>query len=154
MKAQTQRALRQYHRYIGVFFTPAILLFAISGSLQTFRLQEEKGYGGTPPNWIVWLAAVHKDQAPPRPAPAGAAAEPEHDHADHDAGAPGPAAPGPAAKHPSPIPLKIFVVLMAIGLTVSSLLGATIALTNPATRRVSIMLLAAGAVLPCVLLWL
>ena len=71
MKASTQRTLRQYHHYIGVFLAPAILLFAISGALQTFRLTEAKGYGGPPPNWMVWLAAVHKDQAPPREKPAG-----------------------------------------------------------------------------------
>ncbi len=61
MKAQTMRQLRRIHHYIGVFFKPAILLFALSGALQTFRLQEEKGYGGTPQTWIVWMASVHKD---------------------------------------------------------------------------------------------
>ncbi|MEG3143993.1 hypothetical protein U1839_04945 [Sphingomonas sp. RT2P30] len=157
MKAQTQRALRKYHHYIGVFLAPAILLFSISGALQTFRLNEEKGWGGTPPTWMVWVAAVHKDQAPPRekhaapkpaaPVPAAAGAD---DH-DHDA-APAVKAPAPA-KRPSPLPLKIFVVLMAIGLIVSTLLGVTIALNNRATRRVSILMLIAGAVLPCVLLW-
>jgi hypothetical protein len=38
-------------------------------------------------------------------------------------------------------------------LIVSTLLGVTIALNNRATRRVSILMLIAGAVLPCVLLW-
>ncbi|MDH7970845.1 hypothetical protein QH494_01520 [Sphingomonas sp. AR_OL41] len=157
MKAQTQRALRKYHHYIGVFLAPAILLFSISGALQTFRLNEEKGWGGTPPTWMVWVAAVHKDQSPPRekraapkpvaPAPTAAGT----DDRDHDAT---PAAKAPApAKRPSPLPLKIFVVLMAIGLIVSTLLGVTIALNNRATRRVSILMLIAGAVLPCVLLW-
>jgi len=158
MKAQTQRSLRQYHHYIGVFFAPMILFFAFTGALQTFSLHEAKGYdGGTPPSWIVWLASVHKDQGPPHKkaaaAPAKAAAAPavhdDHDdHAtdDHHDGA-------PAAKRPSPLPLKIFILLMAIGLSLSSLLGITIALTNRATRRVSVMMLLAGAVLPCVLLW-
>lgn len=44
-----------------MFFAPAIFLFALSGALQTFRLQEAKGYGGQPPGWIVWMASVHKD---------------------------------------------------------------------------------------------
>ena len=154
MKAETQRSLRQYHRYLGLFFTPAILFFAISGSLQTFRLQEEKGYGGTPPDWIVWLAAIHKDQSPPRAAPADEAGAADHHAADDEAAAPGHAAPVPAAPRPSPIPLKIFVVAMAIGLVLSSLLGTTIALANRTTRRASIGMLAAGAVLPCVLLWI
>jgi hypothetical protein len=158
MKPETQRSLRQFHRYLGLFFTPAILFFAISGSLQTFRLQEEKGWGSTPPNWIVWLAAIHKDQSPPRAGPANGAVAPghqaaDHEHeADHDEIAPGGATPAPAAHRPSPIPLKIFVVTMAIGLALTSLLGTTIALTNRTTRRAPIGILAAGAVLPCVLL--
>ncbi len=157
MKAQTLRALRQYHHYIGVFLAPAILLFAVSGALQTFRLNEEKGYGGTPPAWMVWIAAVHKDQGPPRekrvaakPAMAVTAAPAAVDH-DHDAAA-RVREPAPA-KRPSPLPLKIFVVLMSIGLIISTLLGVTIALNNRTTRRVSIMMLIAGTVLPCVLLW-
>ncbi|MDB5707946.1 MAG: hypothetical protein JWL96_16 [Sphingomonas bacterium] len=164
MKATTQRTLRQYHHYIGVFLAPAILFFAISGAFQTFRLTEEKGWGSTPPSWLVWVAAVHKDQAPPHenpvgPKPAAAADHHDGDDADHhdadhhDDAAPAAEAPQPA-KGPSPLPLKIFVVLMAIGLITSTLLGVTIALNNRATRRVSILMLVAGAVLPCVLLWL
>jgi hypothetical protein len=157
MKAQTQRAIRKYHHYIGVFLAPAILLFSISGALQTFRLNEEKGWGGTPPNWMIWVAAVHKDQAPPRekrgapkptvPVPVAASAD------DHDHDAPPAAKATALPKPPSPLPLKIFVVLMAIGLIVSTLLGVTIALNNRTTRRVSILMLAAGTVLPIVLLW-
>lgn len=157
MKAQTQRALRKYHHYIGVFLAPAILLFSISGALQTFRLNEEKGWGGTPPTWMVWVAAVHKDQAPPRekraapkPAAPAAAAASANDH-DHDA--PPAAKTSAPGKRPSPLPLKIFVVLMALGLIVSTLLGVTIALNNRATRRVSILMLVAGTMLPCILLW-
>jgi hypothetical protein len=153
MKATTQRTLRQYHHYIGVFLAPAILFFAISGAFQTFRLTEEKGWGGTPPNWLVWVAAVHKDQAPPHEKPAGPKTAAAADHHDDDDAAPAAKALKPA-KGPSPLPLKIFVVLMAIGLITSTLLGVTIALNNRATRRVSILMLVAGTVLPCVLLWL
>jgi hypothetical protein len=161
MKATTQRTLRQYHHYIGVFLAPAILFFAVSGAFQTFRLTEEKGYGGTPPSWLVWVAAVHKDQAPPHEKAAGpkpAAAADHHDADDHDSdhhddAAPAAKAPAPA-KGPSPLPLKIFVVLMALGLIISTSLGVTIALNNRAMRRISMVMLAAGAVLPCVLLWL
>src|SRR3569623_308360 len=89
MKAQTQRTLRQYHHYIGVFLAPAILLFAVSGTVQTFRLNEEKGWGGTPPTWMVWSASFHKDQTPPRSKPANpaaqAAAPAAHDDAAHHA---------------------------------------------------------------------
>jgi hypothetical protein len=146
--------IRRYHHYLGVFFAPAIFLFALSGALQTFRLQEEKGYGGTPPGWIVWMASVHKDSRLPKPQ----AAHAEDHHHDDDEAKPAAAAPGPmpasSAKAPFTLPMKIFATLMAIGLMLSALLGVTIALNNRATRRVSIAMLAAGALLPLALLLL
>ena len=146
MKHTTMRQIRRYHYYLGVFFAPAILLFAISGALQTFRLQEEKGWGSRPPGWIVWMASFHKDQRLPvekpmaakPPAPAGAQTE----------------APKPPVKKPFKLPLQIFVALMSIGLAVSALLGVAIALNNRATRRASITMLIAGTVLPLLMLLL
>ncbi|GAA0335161.1 hypothetical protein GCM10009087_51890 [Sphingomonas oligophenolica] len=151
MKAQTQRQLRKLHHYVGVFFAPAILFFALSGAVQTFRLGEEKGWGGTPPAALVWMTSVHKDQALPRARAEKPAARPEAakaprgdgDRADDRRRAP---------RGPSPLPLKIFVVLLALGLTLSTALGLTIALTNRATRRMSILLVIAGTVLPLLLL--
>jgi hypothetical protein len=145
LKVQQIRALRQLHYYVGVFLAPAIILFALSGALQTFRLQEEKGFGGPPPGWIVWMASVHKDQAQPRAAPAGVK-KPSGE------AKPSQAAQKPGAERPSTLPLKIFVILLAIGLIASALLGVVIALNNRATRRVSAILLAAGAVVPLLLL--
>lgn len=148
MKAQTMRRVRQYHFYLGMFFAPVILLFALSGALQTFRLQETKGYGGTPPGWIVWMASVHKDQSLPR----------------ETREAPLPAKPSTApAKLPidgndrrferiSPLPLKIFVALMSVGLLASAILGMVIALTNRTMRRTSVIVLLAGTALPLLLL--
>ncbi|PTS81009.1 hypothetical protein DBR17_10240 [Sphingomonas sp. HMWF008] len=147
MRPNTLRLLRRYHHYLGLFFAPMILLFAVSGALQTFRLQEAKGYGGPPPNWIVWLASVHKDQGPPRepraekPKPVAEAAKPPVE------------APRPGPKRPSPLPLKIFVVLLSIALAISTIMGIVIALANRAMRRVSIVLLVLGTVMPIVLLW-
>ena len=151
------RSLRQLHHYVGVFLAPAILFFAVSGAVQTFRLGEDKGWGGTPPAALVWMTSVHKDQTlphakPEKPAPKPDAAKPaakaeadddhDHDH-DHDHQAP---------HGPSPLPLKIFVVVLALGLITSTLLGITIALNNRAMRRTSIVMLAAGTVLPLLLL--
>lgn len=150
MRSDTLRQLRRYHHYLGVFFAPFILLFAVSGALQTFRLQEAKGYGGAPPAWIVWLASVHKDQGPPRAPKAqsnsvSARAVPAKPRSQ-DAQA------GP--KRPSPLPLKIFVVLLATALSLSTIMGIVIALANKAMRRTSIVLLLLGAVVPCGLLWI
>ncbi len=150
MKAQTMRQLRRIHHYIGVFFTPAILLFALSGALQTFRLQEEKGYGGTPPTWIVWMASVHKDSATPRDRgaerkaqrPVGSAADRARPIAKR----------APASSKPSRLPMQVFVALLSVGLIVSSVLGVMIALNNTATRRVSILVLVIGTALPLLLM--
>ena len=161
MRPQTMRSLRQLHHYVGVFLAPAILFFAVSGAVQTFRLGEDKGWGGPPPGVLVWMTSVHKDQTlpraePPKPAPppkadaakpnspvaTKPAADDDHDH-DHDHQAP---------RGPSPLPLKIFVVLLSLGLITSTLLGITIALNNRAMRRTSIVMLIAGTVLPLLLL--
>lgn len=154
MTPRTMQKIRRYHLYLGVFFAPAIFLFALSGALQTFRLQEEKGYGGTPPGWIVWMASVHKDSRLPRPQPAHA----EDHHHDGDEVKPAVTAPAPtpapSAKAPFTLPMKIFATLMAVGLMLSALLGVTIALNNRATRRASIAMLAAGTLLPLALLLL
>jgi hypothetical protein len=174
------RLLRNIHHWLGVFFAPTILLFAFSGALQTFSLHENKGGGPyKPPAWIVAIASIHKDQTLPEPkggghadadadahdhdhdAPAaGRAAQDERDHdaktpaanpeadADHDADA------APKPSRPSPLPLKIFVLLVSIGLMVSSVLGVWIALKVRAMRRLTLLLLAAGTLVPIVLLFL
>jgi hypothetical protein len=140
MKAQTMRRVRQYHQYVGVFFAPVLLLFATSGALQTFRIPDQPGAA----NWIVWLASFHKDQAPPHEK--SAKPKPHHEpSADEQK---------QRAARPNPLPLKIFVLLMALGLITSTLLGVTIALNNRATRRSTITLLIMGTIVPCVLLWL
>jgi len=164
MKGSTNRRLRRLHQYLGLFFAPALLLFSLSGALQTYRWQEPKGYGGSPPGWIVWMASVHKDQALPRaPRAGGPEAGPP----------PGGKAPGPEAKAPagpeakSPAPkagerkgpgrrqgLMLFVGLFGLALFLSTLLGIAIALANAATRRANLVVLAAGAAVPLLLLFL
>ncbi len=183
MTVQTLRRLRQFHHVIGVFLAPAIIFFAISGGLQTFRLHEAKGWGGTPPGWIVWMGAAHMDQAPPRAkaqkpeaaklagavAAAFGFAAPAAAHSDEApprAGAQSPEAATPVAvaqaakpaagkapdKSGGALPLKIFVAVMAVGLVLSSLLGVVIAVNNRAMRRLSILMLVAGAMVPLLLM--
>ena len=162
MRPNTLRLLRRYHQYLGLFFAPWIILFSVSGALQTFRLNEAKGYGGPPPEWMVWLSAVHKDQGPPRELKAdkpktAAPASDEHDHDHAEDAAPKAAQSSTAAqtaKRPNPLPLKIFVVLLSVSLILSSVMGIVIALANRAARRSSIVLLVLGTVTPAVLLWL
>lgn len=145
MNAATMRRLRQFHLYIGVFFAPAILFFAISGGLQTFRLQQASGWDGAPPpQWMAWMGSVHIDQRKLVPEPA-AAAKP-----------PAPVDPAKLAerkaKAAKALPMKVFTAALATALALSTLLGATIALSMKATRNVSLLMLAAGAVVPILLL--
>ena len=159
MKGSTNRRLRRLHQYLGLFFAPALLLFSLSGALQTYRWQEPKGYGGSPPSWIVGMASVHKDQASPRPPRAGG---PEAGPPAAEAKAKAPAAPqakGPPAKAGEGkgggrrAGLMLFVGLFGLSLFVSTLLGIAIALANAATRRTNLAILATGIVVPLLLLY-
>ncbi|HUQ30737.1 MAG TPA: hypothetical protein VM095_01400 [Pyrinomonadaceae bacterium] len=120
------KRIRQIHFYLGVFFAPIIILFAISGALQTFRLQESpKGSSYTPPSWIVKLADVHKDQ-----------------RASHEPG------------NSRSLPLQWFVVLMSVGLVGTSILGIYMAVKYNREKRLVIGLIALGFIIPLALLYL
>jgi hypothetical protein len=155
MNPQTMRRIRQFHLYLGVFFAPMIIFFALSGALQTFRLQEEKGWGSTPPDWIVWIASVHRDSAVPRPKPPVAASESVGAaKADAEHAAEKPAA-APAKKPPprkSKLPMRIFAVALSVGLIFSALLGMAIAINARSTRRLSVVAAIAGTLVPLLLL--
>jgi hypothetical protein len=156
MKGSTNRRLRRLHRYLGLFFAPTLLLFSFSGALQTYRWQEPKGYGGNPPRWIVWMASVHKDQALPRAPGAGGGEGPAGDKAAlaparptaNAATAKAPARKGPERRQG----LMLFVGLFGLALFASTLFGIAIALAHPATRRTHLLVIAAGAVVPLLLL--
>jgi hypothetical protein len=59
--ATTLQSIRLMHRYLGLFFAPTILLFAITGCLQMFGLHETaRGSSYAPPNILVHLSQLHK----------------------------------------------------------------------------------------------
>jgi hypothetical protein len=151
MNAQTMRRIRQLHLYIGVFFLPAILFFAISGGLQAFRLQQASGWDGAPPPaWMAWMGSVHIDQTVPRaeePKKPPAVAKPPADPVQEAA-----KAAERAARNRAALPMKIFTATLAAALALSTLLGAAIALNSRATRRTSVWMLLAGSAVPLVLL--
>jgi uncharacterized iron-regulated membrane protein len=147
LKPQTMRRVRQWHFYLGVFFAPLIMLFALSGALQTFRLQEEKGWGSEPPAWIVTIGSVHRDSKLPTPKPAA--------EQDHDAPKPAVAKPAPQRPPgPNKLPMQILMVALSVALMFSAPLGVMIALNNRQTRQTSLIMLAAGTVVPVALLLL
>jgi uncharacterized iron-regulated membrane protein len=136
------KRIRRLHLYIGTFFAPAIIFFAFTGSLQVLGLHESKG-AVQHPAWIADLASIHKDQrlpvaAPPRPP------QPVHKPA---------AAPG-KPRGRSALPMKIFVLLMALGLIATTLLGVYISFTVMKDKRIVWGVLLAGVLLPMLLLLL
>lgn len=152
--------IRKIHLYLGTLFAPTIIFFAFTGALQTLGWHEaEETNGPQPPAWIVKLASLHKDQRLPgqqhkkMPAPLEAmrAEQAAADHHAADAHAED-AADDPKANGQAV--LKIFVLMMAAGLIASAVLGIGIALRNPRTRRVALLMLLAGVLLPAGMLLL
>ncbi len=173
-----QKAFRVTHLYFGVFITPAILFFALTGALQTFGLHETNRDHPNykPAHWIAVLAQIHKKQTSvipirkpqARPSESSAAApvsspddHSHHKHADDPAASPSPAsavvAPAtPATQAPAPshnpIPLRIFFLVVCIGLFTSTSTGLYMAYTYNRNRRLVTLTLLAGTVLPPLLL--
>lgn len=150
MKAQTQRRLRQYHNWLGLFFAPAIIFFALSGTMQMLGFQD-RAPGYQPLGWISLIANVHKHgmvqrpgkpRAAPSPAPKATPApekkpaEPRHD--DHEEAGLG--------------LFKLFATILGLLLATASVLGIFIAYASKTARRTTTMLLLAGTLVPVVLL--
>ena len=140
--------IRLLHRYMGLFFSPAILFFAFSGSLQTFNLHKPNkitGYG--PPTWILELAQLHKDQRNASPKENAKTAPADSDTVEKSA-------PKKAPKNEkSTLPLKCFVLVMSIGLMVSTLLGIYMAFRYGGDWRIVWGSLIAGTVLPVAMIF-
>jgi hypothetical protein len=137
------KVLRQIHLYIGVFISPAILFFALTGALQTFSLHEtSRSSDYKPPAWVVTLAQLHKHQTSALPVRKPRPASDAPKHADA----------APAAPEKSHLPMKIFFLLVAIGLFLSTLTGITMSYKFTRNRIVITALLLAGIILPLILL--
>jgi len=157
------KTFRQIHLYIGIFIAPAILFFAFTGALQTFSLHET-GHGRanyTPPKWIMQIAQLHKNQnltvrekKPGSPPDAKPKAEKPADlPAMSAAPATTPVAPKPpAVPQKSHLPMKIFFLLVSLGLASSTITGIYMAYRFNRNAWVVTGLLAAGVVVPLLLL--
>jgi len=152
-KNDTLKLFRNLHLYIGTFIAPALLFFAFTGALQTFSLHETtQGSTYKPPAWIATLAQIHKKQTsiiPVRKLRPDATPQqiPKHEKAQ--------ASTLPEAPQPKPkthLPLKIFFLLVAIGLFTSTLTGIYMAYKYNRNKLVITALLVAGIVVPPVLL--
>jgi hypothetical protein len=146
-RAARLRAIRQLHFWAAAFVAPSLLLFALTGMLQLFKLHEAEG-GYRPLPVIEKLGQVHIHQTyalrPVRARPPEATA---------------PIAAAPARPEPEEqgAPLgetlvKWTFLVMSVGMAVSAVLGVWMALSNSRQRRLTLILLAAGTVLPVVVL--
>jgi len=137
---------RQTHTVLGMVIAPSILMFAVTGGLQIFRLHESHS-GYTPAPLIEKLGRVHKDQVfamrpPPRPRP----------EAPRPAGT---VAPKEAATPATPLSktlLQWFFVLVSVGLFLSTLLGVWMGVTMGRLKTVARWALLAGTLIPVVIL--
>lgn len=140
------KILRLTHLYLGVFIAPSLLFFSFTGALQTFSLhQAAKGSTVQPPGWIVILAQIHKNQTtvlPERKQKAASAPDPK----PHATDVPQAAAPKPRAYHP--LPLKIFFLIVSVGLLISTLIGLYMAYKYNRDVRLITVVLLAGTMIP------
>lgn len=154
------KAFRTLHLYLGVFTAPALLFFAITGGLQSFGLHETSRDGSyRAPMWLQSVAHLHKKQSldvPVRKAPPPRAGAGAGDPAARAAAAPAGADARAKAAAPAPqrnlLPMKIYFALVSLALAMSTLTGVYMASRFPRDRRRFIATLAAGFVVPGLLL--
>lgn len=116
--------LRKMHLYVGCLFAPALVFFIVSGTWQTFRLNDAKKDGSyKPPAVVKALSDVHIHQQAARP-----------------------------PKHASQA-FKIFVLAMAGFLLVTIGVGVMMALQAARTAWVVWACLLGGIVFPVLLIW-
>ncbi len=150
---------RQWHLWLGTFFAPSIIFFALTGALQLFNLHEGRPGGAyQPPAWIQTVASIHKDQTvSERHGPPPGVSPQQKDTPQADATHP-PAQPQdghPDDEHGASkltYALKWFFLAMALGLTVSTLLGIYMAFKYGRSRALVLGLLFLGTAIPVTLL--
>jgi len=157
--ATSLKPIRLTHHYIGVFFAPTILFFAITGSLQMFGLHEtSRGSSYVPPAILIHLSQLHKKGTlyiPPRKAASSAPAMADGPKAN----APKPdasksPAPTPASPAPSPLPMKIFFAATALSLAISTCTGLFMSWKYARRKAVVVGMLLVGISCPLLLLLL
>lgn len=120
------KSARQLHVYLGVFFAPLLIYFALSGAWQVFRWNDLPREGGTTASRQV----LHALSAP-------------HTHATF---------PGADTQSAQSLLFKVFELLMCAGFVVTAILGVQMALQTRRSRRWMLITLIAGAVAPILFL--
>ena len=139
-------SIRIWHMYIGILIAPSVLFFALTGALQIFSLHEAHG-SYEPPALIEKLSRLHKDQV--------FAQKEQKEHEEDESEGAGAKEHPKADKEDQPrlgtVLLKWFCLLVALGLSISTLFGLWMGLTQLRRRRTGWWLLAVGIILPAAL---
>ena len=153
------KQVRQLHLYLGTFFGPSILFFAMSGALQLFGLHEgHPGEAYQPPAWVQKLGSIHKDQtvSEKHGPPPGSAREqkgpPETEEARRPPQRDGSRRNEERESNKFTLALKCFFLAMAVGLVFSTVLGIYMAFKYNRSRTLVWGLLLLGTVIPVALI--
>ncbi len=147
--ATTLRLFRKTHLYFGLFISPALLFFAFTGAVQTLNLHEVLG-SYKPPMVIARLSQIHKTQTPNFPAGKGPkGSTPEKSSATAKTPRPEATLAGKQRLH---LPMKIFFLVVALGLLVSTSTGIYMSYKYERNRVLVAGALAAGVLIPLLLL--
>ena len=149
--------VRQMHLWLGMLIAPSVLMFAFTGALQIFRLQEaHPGYAPAP--IVERMGRLHKDQVfevakkrPERAPTAVSASRASQAAPARPADIKGEARPGPSL---SKRLLQWFFTLVSAGLFVSTLFGIWMGVTTGRWKVSARWLLVAGVAVPVILILL
>ena len=145
----TTKTVRLLHRYLGLFFAPAIVFFALSGAMQTFGWHETGRDGYKPPEWLVRMAQLHKKQTLNVPQPKTRENKEAKAQLKPIAADASPVAP---KKNPdqekSKFALKCFVFAMSISLMLTTILGVIMAFRYGGNPRVVCGVVLLGSLFP------
>jgi hypothetical protein len=119
------KKLRRVHLWLGCFFSPLLLFYIGTGWYQTLNLNRNKSLGEAT-DWITRLRSVHVDQV----------------------------YPAAGVERYSTGPYKVLVVLMAITLIATVVIGIILAFQVSRRKWPVFLALGLGILLPVVVLWL
>jgi hypothetical protein len=141
------------HRYLGLFFAPTILFFAITGGLQMFGLRETaRGSSHVLPNILMHLSQAHKKGTlylPPRKVARSNSTKSDGSKLD----GPKLETPKPTQAPPPPnsLPMKIFFAATALALAVSTCTGLIMGWKYARRKSIALLTFVAGVAIPAIL---
>ena len=121
----TLKTLRRLHLYLGCFFAPLLVFYLATGWYQTVKVDRKKNLAEAD-TWVSRLTSVHVDQI----------------------------YPAESVESYSPTLFRILVVVMALALMATIVLGIVLAFRTLRQRWLVWLSLALGVAVPILFLWL